>query len=140
MAPESMTLKQFFASKVYSHHSRILVYKESEDYITGYILLVEALRLLAEDKFDLTLSQIRRDISSFHESTPISDIWDEMVPKKEHISVIIDDYGSMQGIVTLEDIIETTVGIEIIDEIDEVSDMQEYAKSLWLKRKKTTKS
>lgn len=139
-APESMTLKEFFASKVYSHHSRILVYKESEDYITGYILLVEALRLLAEDKFDLTLSQIRRDISSFHESTPISDIWDEMVPKKEHISVIIDDYGSMQGIVTLEDIIETTVGIEIIDEIDEVSDMQEYAKSLWLKRKKTTKS
>ncbi|NLD21930.1 MAG: DUF21 domain-containing protein [Bacteroidales bacterium] len=140
MAPESMTLKQFFASKVYLHHSRILVYKESEDYITGYILLVEALRLLAEDKFDMTLSQIRRDISSFNESTPISDIWDELVQKKEHISVIIDDYGSMQGIVTLEDIIETTAGIEIIDEIDEVSDMQEYARSLWLKRKKTTKS
>jgi len=137
IAEEDMTIRDFFKEQAYHHHSRIPVYKgDNDEYITGYILLVEALELMGRDKFDMKLAEIKRDISSFHESTPISDIWDALVPKKEHISVIIDDYGCMQGIVTLEDIIETTVGVEIIDEIDEATDMQEYAKSLWLKNKK----
>lgn len=137
IAPEDMTIREFFKEQVYHHHSRIPVYKDDNDeYITGYVLLVEALELMGRDKFDMKLSQIRRNIMSFHETTPISDIWYALVPKKQHISVIIDDYGCMQGIVTLEDIIETTAGVEIIDEIDEASDMQEYAKSLWMKNRK----
>lgn len=137
IAAEEMTIREFFKEQVFHHHSRIPVYKgEDDEYITGYVLLVEALELMGNDKFDMKLSEIKRDISSFHETTPISDIWDALVSKKEHISVIIDDYGCLQGIVTLEDIIETTAGVEIIDEIDEASDMQEYAKSLWIKNKK----
>jgi CBS domain containing-hemolysin-like protein len=137
IAAEEMTIREFFKEQVYHHHSRIPVYKgDNDEYITGYILLVEALELMGRDQFDMKLGEIRRDISSFHETTPISDIWDALVSKKEHISVIIDDYGCLQGIVTLEDIIETTTGVEIIDEIDEASDMQEYAKSLWIKNKK----
>lgn len=137
IAPEEMTVREFFKEQAYHHHSRIPVYKgDSDEYITGYILLVEALELMGKDQFDTKLSDIMRKISSFHETTPISEIWETLVPKKEHISVIIDDYGCMQGIVTLEDIIETTAGVEIIDEIDEASDMQEYAKSLWIKNKK----
>ena len=137
IAPEEMTIREFFKEHDLHHHSRIPVYKDDNDeYITGYILLVEARELMGRDKFDVKLSQIRRNISSFHETTPISEIWDSLVPKREHISVIIDDYGCLQGIVTLEDIIETTTGVEIIDEIDEASDMQEYAKSLWMKNRK----
>ena len=137
IAAEEMTIREFFKEQVFHHHSRIPVYKgDNDEYITGYILLVEALELMGRDQFDMKLGQIRRDISSFNETTPISDIWDSLVSKKEHISVIIDDYGCLQGIVTLEDIIETTTGVEIIDEIDEASDMQEYAKSLWIKNKK----
>lgn len=137
IAPEDMTVREFFKEQVYHHHSRIPVYKgDNDEYITGYILLVEALELMGRDQFDTKLADIKRSISSFHETTPIGDIWEALVPQKEHISVIIDDYGCMQGLVTLEDIIETTAGVEIVDEIDEASDMQEYAKSLWLKNKK----
>ena len=56
--------------------------------------------------------------------------------KKEHISIIIDEYGSLRGIVTLEDVIETMLGFEIVDEKDEVVDMQEYAKAQWKQMQK----
>jgi CBS domain containing-hemolysin-like protein len=56
-----------------------------------------------------------------------------MLEKKEHISLILDEYGSLRGIVTLEDMIETMLGHEIVDEKDEVVDMQEYAKEQWKK-------
>ena len=58
-------------------------------------------------------------------------IWEKLLEKKEHISIIIDEYGTFRGIVTLEDVIETMLGKEIVDETDEVVDMQELAKEQW---------
>lgn len=133
MASESMTLKNFFNNQSFHHHSRILLYSDNDEYITGYVLRNEVLELVAKDQFYMRLSEIKRDISSFSEKTPISDIWEALMRNKEHICVIINEYGSFQGIVTLEDIIETIAGLEIIDEVDEAADMQEYAKSLWKK-------
>ena len=135
IAPESMTLKRFYKDKRYLHHSRIPVYADNDEYITGYILRMEALQLIAEDKFDVTLGDIRRDIASFPEETTLDVIWDEMISKDEPISVIIDDYGAFQGILTLEDVIETILGNEIVDERDEVRDMQQLALERYLKRK-----
>ena len=134
IAPESMTLKRFYKDKRFLHHSRIPVYADNDEYITGYILRMEALQLIAEDKEDITLGDIRRDIASFTEETTLDEIWDEMLTKDEQISVIIDEYGSFQGILTLEDVIETILGDEIVDERDEVRDMQELAMERWKKR------
>ena len=88
---------------------------------------------MAEDSFSTKLIDITRPIMSFTEETSVSDIWEKMLEKKEHISVILDEYGSLRGIVTLEDVIETMLGHEIVDEKDEVVDMQEYAKEQWKK-------
>ena len=134
IAPESMTLKRFYKDKRFLHHSRIPVFADNDEYITGYILRMEALQLIAEDKEDVTLGDIRRDIASFPEDTTLDVIWDEMISKDEQISVIIDDYGSFQGILTLEDVVETILGNEIVDERDEVRDMQELAMERWKKR------
>ncbi len=143
IAPESMTLKRFYKDKRFLHHSRIPVFADNDEYITGYILRMEALQLIAEDKDDVTLGDIRREIASFTEETTLDVIWDEMIGKDEQISVIIDEYGSFQGILTLEDVIETILGNEIVDERDEVRDMQELAMERWKKRtaalRKTTK-
>ena len=136
VAPESMTLKEYFEDDAFEHHSRIPVYSESPEYITGYILRDDALEDLAEDKFTKTLHDIRRDISFFNEEASLADIWETLLKNKEQIALIIDDYGCFEGVLTLEDIIETIFGLEIMDEMDEVSDMQEFAKERWKKRQK----
>ena len=135
IAPESMTLKAFYKNKRYRHHSRIPVYADNDEYITGYILRMEALQLMAEDKFDLTLGDIRRDVANFDEDTPLDQIWDEMLSKDEQIAIIINEYGSFQGILTLEDVIETLLGSEIVDENDTVRDMQQLARDKWKNRR-----
>ena len=105
-------------------------------YIPGYILRKDALQLLADDKFDISLGSIKREIQYFNEDTSIGDIWEQFIAKKEQISVVIDEYGCFQGILTLEDILETILGLEIIDENDEVSDLQQYARERWQQRQK----
>lgn len=132
MAEGSMTIREFYDSDL--SHSRIPVYdEENDEYVIGYVLRQEVLEKMAEDSFTTKLIDITRPIMSFTEETSVSDIWEIMLEKKEHISVILDEYGSLRGIVTLEDVIETMIGHEIVDEKDEVVDMQEYAKEQWKK-------
>lgn len=136
IASEKMTLKAFYKDKRFLHHSRIPVYLDDDEYITGYILRMEALQMMAEDKYDVTLGDIRRDIATFSEDTPLDQIWDEMLGKDEQIAAVINEYGSFQGILTLEDVIETLLGSEIVDEQDTVRDMQQLARDKWAKRSK----
>lgn len=135
-APESMTLREYYEDDQFDHHSRIPVYAESPEYITGYVLRDDALENLAEDKFNMTLGEIKREMPFFNEEKSISDIWDSMLKQKSQIALIIDEYGCFQGILTMEDIIETVFGLEIIDESDEVTDMQQYARERWQQRQK----
>ena len=139
IAKESMTLKQFYRDDSLSHNSRIPVYKDSPEFITGYVMRYDVLENLAEDKFDTRLGSIRRDIPAFNEETSVSDIWESLLKTKDQIALIIDDYGSFQGLITLEDIIETILGMEIIDENDTVTDMQQYARERWQQRQKQFK-
>ena len=134
IAPENMTLKEFYKKKKYLHHSRIPVYGESPEYITGYVLRSTILEYLAEDKFDIKLSDIKRDVALFNEEVSISKVWESLLELKEQIGLIIDEYGCFQGIITIEDIVETIFGLEIIDEKDEVADMQQFAKERWKER------
>lgn len=135
IAQEKMTIKSFYKDKRFLHHSRIPVYKDNDEYITGYILRIEALQLMAEDKYDTPLSAIRRDIASFRADSTLGAIWDEMLTRDEQIGVVIDDYGCFQGILTLEDVIETILGDEIVDEQDVVRDMQQLARDRWKKQR-----
>ena len=135
MAEGSMTIKEFYDSDL--SHSRIPVYdEENDEYVIGYVLRQEILEKMAEDKFNTRLHDILRPIMTFTEDDSVADIWERFLEKKEHISVILDEYGSVRGIVTLEDVIETMLGQEIVDERDEVVDMQEYAKEQWEKAQK----
>ena len=135
MAEGQMTIREFYDSDL--THSRILVYDEDNDeYVIGYVLRQTVLEEMAEDKFSTTIREISRPILTFPEKEPVGNIWEKFLEKKEHISVIIDEYGTFRGIVTMEDVIETMLGQEIVDETDEVVDMQEYAKEQWEKAQK----
>ena len=137
MAESSMTIKDFYNNEEFKNHSRIPIYdEENRDYIIGYVLRQTVLEKMAEDKFDLKMEEIVRPVLSFKEEDSVSDIMEKLMEKKEHISIIIDEYGSLRGIVTMEDVIETMLGQEIVDEKDVVEDMQEFAKEQWEKAKK----
>ena len=132
MAESSQTIRDFYNSDDFAKFSRIPLYEEeNDDYVTGYVLKQEILEKLAGDRFNVKLKDLERPILSFQEDESVSTIWEKLLEKKEHICVIIDEYGSMRGIVTLEDVIETMLGFEIVDESDEVVDMQQLAKEQW---------
>lgn len=136
VAPESMTLREFYDSDQYDHHSRIPVYLDEEEYLTGYILRDDALEDLAEDHFDVTLGSIKRPLPSFSELAPVDAIFDQMLKAKSQIAAVIDEYGCFVGLITLEDIVETIFGFEIVDESDVITDMQQYARERWQQRQK----
>ena len=100
----------------------------------GKVLKQNVLEELADDRFDVHLADIRRPVLSFSEDETVSAIWEEMLKRKEHIAQIHDEYGCFQGIVTMEDVIETLLGLEIVDETDTVADMQALAREKWRQR------
>ncbi len=132
MAEASETIRDFYKNEDSMKFSRIPLYEEeNDDFVIGYVLKQEILEKMAEDKFTTKMKDLSRPILSFNEEEPVSNILEKFLGKKEHIAVVIDDFGAARGIVTLEDVIETMLGFEIVDEKDEVVDMQELAKDRW---------
>ncbi len=133
-ANENSSLQDFFDEKKLLRFSRIPVYKEKRENITGYVFRQSILEKIAEEKGHLKLKDIRRDIVNVSNTETLFRVWEVLLEKREHIAVIRDEFGGMDGIVTLEDVIETLLGLEIVDEKDTVTDMQEYARKRWRER------
>lgn len=126
--PAITTMKEFYDNKALSAFSRIPVFDTGREFITGYVLRANVLEMLTHDKFTMPLREIVRPVLFFSEDTKVSDIWRKMLQEKEHISVVTDEYGCMRGIVTMEDVIETMLGVEIVDECDTTDDLQALAR------------
>ncbi|MEN8193702.1 MAG: hemolysin family protein [Bacteroidota bacterium] len=135
VADENMSLEEFLIKKEFLHYSRIPIYSKNNEDITGYVFRQNVFEKLAEKETNLKLRDISREIVVVPEFQTLLNLWEVLLEKKEHIALIIDEYGGMDGIVTMEDIIETILGLEIIDESDRVTDMQQYARERWNERK-----
>lgn len=133
-ADQKMSLEEFLKGKEFLRFSRIPVYSDNEEQITGYVIRQNVFEKLAEDNTNLTLNDIKREILFVPRNQPAFKVWEKMIEKKEHIALVIDEYGGTDGIVTMEDIIETLVGFEIVDEKDTIPDMQQYARERWRMR------
>jgi CBS domain containing-hemolysin-like protein len=134
LADQELYLGDFLKNKDYLRFSRIPVYSENEENITGYVFRQTVFEKLAEDRYELQLKNIKRDIVIVPDSIVLFTLWEKLLEAKEHIAVIVDEYGGFDGIVTMEDIIETLLGLEIIDEKDTVTDMQKFARDRWKER------
>jgi CBS domain containing-hemolysin-like protein len=134
VADEKLSLEEFLKNKDYLKFSRIPIYAENDENITGYVFRQTVFEKLAEDQHELKLKDIKRDIVIVPNSIVLYTLWEKLLEKKEHISLIVDEYGGLDGIVTMEDIIETLLGLEIIDEKDTITDMQKYARERWKER------
>lgn len=133
-ASEKMTVRGFFTAHSENAFSRIPVYAENEDDITGYVLKSDLLMAQARDEFDKSLLEFRRPFLMFLDVLDASSIFDRLIHGKNQIALVLDEYGTMQGIVTMEDVMETLIGLEIMDESDKVNDMQKLAHKRWRAR------
>jgi len=133
---ENKSLKELFGIKKAMRFSRIPVYKESIDNIKGYVLKYDILDKLASDEFEHTIKELTREITVVFEHYSIPSVLEIMMDKREHIALVVDEYGGMAGIVTLEDLLETLLGLEIQDESDSEVDMQQLARNQWTARAK----
>ena len=136
MAEENLTLSEIYRNKSYLRFSRIPVYASSPDNIKGYIHKHELLEKVADDQHQMVAKEIVRDILMVPEDLNIPKAFELLMEKREHIALAIDEFGGMVGVVTVEDVLETLLGIEIVDEFDSSQDMQEYARQKWKERAK----
>ncbi len=135
-ANQERKIQEFYENNKKLQFSRIPVYAESKDHINGFVLKDELLSNMINDNGQATLREIMREILIINEQVPLPDLFNQLMEKREHIALVVDEFGGMAGIVTMEDVIETLLGIEIVDEQDNIEDMQLLARKNWEKRAK----
>jgi CBS domain containing-hemolysin-like protein len=134
-APESQTIGTFHELHPDLPYSRIPLFRDDNpDHVTGYALKGAMLTRLLQGRGDETVGSIRREMLAVPETFPIREMFDRFLQTREHIALIVDEFGGMAGIVTMEDLVETLLGTEIIDELDEAADLREEARRKWRSR------
>ena len=130
------TIQDVIAKEDLFQFSRIPVYDESIDTITGIVLTKRIFQQAIKDD-TIVINDLKREIFTINENVPVSKALDLFIKKKEHIFLVVDNYDQTEGIITLEDCVETILGVEIMDESDAIEDMREYAKlKMKMRRKK----
>ncbi len=115
-------------------HSRLPIYDQDLDSVTGLVLKDDVLLLGAKGEISARLTEMKRPIPSVPESVTLSRLLESFLDDNVHLALVVNEYGGTSGVVSLEDILETLVGKEIVDESDQVDDMQELARHRWRKR------
>jgi CBS domain containing-hemolysin-like protein len=129
------TIGDFFEKNRDQRFSRIPLYEnDSHDHIVGYMLKDELLARMADGGGDAEVGVLRRDIITVQDDHPIVELFNLFLAEREQIALVVDEFGGMAGIVTMEDVIETLLGVEIVDESDHTEDMQLLARRNWERR------
>jgi len=134
MLPENRTVSETLTSYPDIRFSRIPVYGEGQDDVTGFILKNDLLLWAARGEGESKLTELRRPLKAVPGDLTLRDLFEWMMDQRAHISLVVDEYGGTEGVVTMEDVVETLLGLEIVDEADAVRDMQELAREQWVKR------
>lgn len=135
-ASEETSLQSFYDEHPKLRFSRIPIFKNDSETITGMILKDEVMEQIIAGNGNQPLSTIKREIRVTNRKIPIPDLFEILILKREHIALVVDEYGTTSGLVTMEDVIETLLGLEIMDESDNVEDLQQLARSSWETRAK----
>ena len=136
--PQVTTVEDFLTEAMPKPFSRVPIFDEDRDHITGFVLKSDIMSAKLHDQHKgKTLVDFIRDIKAVSENDSIYHTFKLMTQEKQHLMMVIDEFGGMDGIVTMEDVVETLLGMEIVDEADRNEDMQVLARALWAKRAKS---
>lgn len=133
---ETKTVEEVMEEHKPVRFSRVPVYKETLDNIQGMVHRYKILEASSSDNHKVTMKELMTSVQTISEDVPVSSLLDQFIQRQEHLFVVLDDYGSTMGIVTLEDAVETLLGVEIVDEFDSVADLRQLALEQWKARKR----
>ena len=131
---KDLTVDEALDDPVKAHFSRLPIYGTDLDNVVGFVLREDLLVAKGQGQGERPLSDFRRDIVAILDKMPLSRLMETLLEERQHVALVVGEYGDTKGLVTLEDVVETLLGIEIIDEGDKVDDMQKLARRLWAKR------
>ncbi len=134
--PEEMKITDSLKHVTQTPFSRLPLYRMHIDDITGFVLKEDVLINTAQKQSDKRLIELKREILVVPESMSLIALLERFLKDRQHIAVIVDEHGGTDGLVTLEDLIETLMGMEIMDETDDVEDMRSLARKQWKERAK----
>lgn len=135
MLPDTTDLDKFIASIDDNPYSRIPIFGENRDDITGIVIRSEVLRGAVASREDWALGNYRREVERVRGSDNLDELMRHFLKEGLHFALVTDSYGTVTGLITLEDILETVIGVEIMDESDKVADLQGLARQLWRERR-----
>tara|TARA_R110001583_G_scaffold2296_9_gene16959 strand:+ start:8908 stop:9966 length:1059 start_codon:yes stop_codon:yes gene_type:complete len=128
---QQLLVGEFFHKHKKNRFTRIPIYDNKPDNIVGFVIRADLLLAQARGNSDISLSNYVREMPTLLDNMCLSHAMKELLLSEAHISLVVNEYGTVRGILTLEDILETLIGHEIIDEGDKNIDMQKLAKRLW---------
>jgi CBS domain containing-hemolysin-like protein len=132
--PESETVGDVVAMHQPLRFSRIPIHGDTIDTLFGFVLKDEILERAARGESQLTLAEFRRELLLVPATARLPHLLDLLVSSREHIAVVLDEFGGTAGLVTLEDLLETVLDLEIVDEVDSVEDLRAAARQDWRRR------
>ncbi|MBO6934223.1 MAG: HlyC/CorC family transporter [Deltaproteobacteria bacterium] len=115
--------------------SRIPVYREHQDDVAGYVLKDELFLAAARGMGDVPVGDLVREMLMVPDTLPVHELFERLLNDREHIALVVDEYGGVDGVVSMEDVLETLLGLEIVDEVDATDDMREMARKKWRERR-----
>jgi len=131
---KDLTVEQALAEPDKAAFSRLPIYASDLDHVVGFVLREDLLVAKGQGQGERPVSDFKRELVAVLASTRLSRLMETMLEQRQHIALVVGEYGETKGLVTLEDVVETLLGIEILDEGDKVDDMQTLARQLWAKR------
>ena len=102
--------------------------KSIDDEVVGYVVTKEILNAALKNRTEETLSSFARKIHYVPENATLDDVMEQFIKLRQHIFLVVDEYGGIEGLIAMEDVFENLLGVEIVDEADRVVDMRELAK------------
>jgi CBS domain containing-hemolysin-like protein len=132
---QDVTVNEVLEGKRVIPHSRIPIYANNIDDVVGFVLRHDLLRLAAEDKGHVPLKELLRPMHSVPETVTVTKVLNEFIARQQHMFLVIDEYGGTSGIITMEDALESLLGVEITDESDLVADMRQLAEQRYQRQK-----
>lgn len=136
LVSEVLTVQEFYNKHKENTFSRIPVFSKDKDFVTGFVLKDEILAQLANNQTEVKLADLKREIISVDNGIHLRACMKKLLANNAHLALVNDKHGSLVGVVSLEDLIETLLGIEIVDETDIVADLQALARRKWEARSK----